>query len=211
MSETLFTANNRFSVKIGVMKSVVIKPLLFLLCLLPLAMIAWSGWQGGLGANPIEALSHRTGDWALRFLLITLAVTPLVKLFGWSWLMRLRRILGLFCFFYATLHMANYVVLDQFFAWSEIIADVIKRPYITVGLATYLLLLPLAVTSTNAMMRRLGKRWKQLHSLIYPASMLAVIHFLWLVKADLREPMIYGMILLLLLGYRLIFRQQKKL
>jgi len=187
------------------------KPLLFLISLLPLALIGWDGWRGTLGANPIETLSHRSGDWALRLLLITLSVTPLVRLFGWTWLMRLRRMLGLFTFFYATLHLLNYLVLDQFFDWSEIAADIVKRPYITVGFATYLLLLPLALTSTNGMIRRLGgQRWRSLHSLVYPAALLAVLHFLWLVKADLLEPFSYGVVLLLLLLFRLYDRYLRR-
>lgn len=181
----------------------IVKPVIFLLCLLPLAWLAWDAVAHQLGANPIEKVSRRTGDWALRFLLITLAITPARRLSGWNGVMRLRRMLGLFAFFYAGLHFVNYLVIDQFFDMREIIEDVIKRKYITVGFASFLLLVPLAVTSTNGMMKRLGgKRWQQLHSLVYAIAMGGVIHYLWLVKKDMREPLIYAALLALLLGYR---------
>ena len=183
----------------------IVKPLVFALCLTPLAWLIWRGLSGGLGANPIEASNRFLGDWAMRFLLITLFVTPLRRLFGWSALMRLRRMLGLFTFAYAALHVSSYVVLDQFFDWSEIWADIVKRRFITVGMITFLLLLPLAVTSTNAMVRRLGgRRWQRLHRLIYLAAVAVIVHFYMMVKADVREPLIYGAIAAVLLGYRAV-------
>ena len=183
------------------------KPLVFVAALLPFGWLIWLGWSDQLGANPIETITRYTGDWTLRFLFITLAVTPLRNLSGWKWLMRLRRMLGLFAFFYAVLHFATYLVLDQFFAWEHIVDDIAERPYITVGFACFLLLIPLAITSTNAMVRRLGgRRWQLLHRSVYVIAIGGVVHFLWLVKADLREPLIYGAILAALLGYRLAKR-----
>jgi len=181
-----------------------LKPAVFALCLLPLALLAWNAVSGGLGANPIEAVIRHNGDWALRLLLATLAVTPLRRLTGWTWPMRVRRMIGLFAFFYATLHLLSYVGLDQFFDWPAIGADILQRPYITIGISAFALLVPLAATSTDAMMRRLGgRRWQRLHRLAYVAAGAGVLHFLWLVKADVREPLIYGALLLLLLGFRL--------
>jgi len=181
-----------------------IKPAVFVLCLLPLAYLGWQAGTDALGANPIEAINRRLGDWALRFLLIGLAVTPLRKAFGWAELARYRRMLGLFAFFYAVLHVTSYVVLDQFFAWGEIWADIVKRKYITFGMVALLLLVPLAATSTNAMIRRLGGlRWRRLHKLVYPAAAIACLHFFLMVKADIREPLVYASILAVLLGYRL--------
>jgi len=178
---------------------------LFLLCLLPLALLVWRGVAGGLGANPVEALTRGLGDWALRFLLLTLALSPLADLTHRSEPRRLRRLFGLFAFFYLCLHLASYTVLDQFFDWRAIGADIVKRPYITVGMAAFLLLVPLAATSTDAMIRRLGgRRWKRLHRLVYPAAVAGVVHYFMLVKADVREPLIYGGILALLLGWRRI-------
>ena len=183
----------------------IVKPLVFILCLTPLAWLIWRGLSGGLGANPIEATNRVLGDWAMRFLLVTLAVTPLRRLFGWSVLMRLRRMVGLFAFAYAVLHVSSYVVLDQFFHWSEIWADIVKRNFITVGMIAFLLLLPLAVTSTNAMVRRLGgRRWQRLHRLVYPAAVAVIVHFYMMVKADVREPLVYGAIAAALLGYRAV-------
>lgn len=187
-----------------------IKPVVFLLCLVPLFFLIWNAFQGGLGANPIEKITHITGDWALRFLLLTLAITPARKLSGWSVLMRLRRMLGLYAFFYACLHFLTYLVLDQFFDFDEIIKDILKRPYVTVGFAAFVLLIPLAVTSTNKMMKRLGRRWKTLHQLIYVIAVLAVLHFLWLVKADNFEPLIYAFILLMLFTARVWLQRREK-
>lgn len=191
--------------KVGSQPSRLLKPAVLIACLLPLAWLGWRGLSGGLGANPIEAIIRYNGDWALRMLLITLAVTPLRERLGWVWLIRVRRMLGLYAFFYATLHLLSYVVLDQFFAWGEILADILKRPYITIGMTCFALLIPLAVTSTNAMVRRLGgRRWKRLHRLVYLIGIGAVVHYYMLVKADVREPLLYGAILALLLGYRVV-------
>ena len=182
-----------------------LKPLVFVLCLAPLGRLLQKGLEGDLGANPIQVITWSTGLWTLRFLLITLAVTPLRKLAGLTALIRFRRMLGLFAFFYASLHFLTYVWLDQFFDVHSMLKDVVKRPFITVGFAAFVLLLPLAVTSTRKMIRRLGgKRWQWLHRLIYVSASAGVLHFLWLVKKDLREPVIYGMILAVLLGYRAI-------
>ena len=181
----------------------VIKPLIFTLCLLPLVLLFTNFYLDKLGANPFEVLTRSSGEWALRFLLITLAMTPLRYLTGSGWPIRLRRMLGLFVFFYVCVHLSTYIVLDHFFDWDEIITDIIKRPYITIGMLAFILLIPLAVTSTNKMMKRLGKRWKSLHKLVYLVAILGCIHFILLVKADLREPIIYAFILLLLLFVRM--------
>jgi sulfoxide reductase heme-binding subunit YedZ len=184
----------------------VAKPVLFVLCLVPLVWLVWDGVTNNLGANPVETVRRYTGDWTLRFLLIALTVTPLRRLTGWHIVIRLRRMLGLFAFFYACLHFVSYIWLDQFFMWDAIIEDILDRPYITVGVASFLLLIPLAVTSTNGMVRRLGgQRWQRLHQLVYVIAVLGVIHFLWLVKSDISEPVIYGAILVLLLGFRLFW------
>jgi len=178
------------------------RPGVFLLCLVPLLWMVADGLTDGLGANPIETITRRTGDWTLRLLLITLSATPARWLFGWSWPLRLRRMLGLYAFFYACLHFLTYLVLDQFFDWGEIAADILKRPYITIGFAAFVMLIPLALTSSRAMMRRLGRRWSQLHQLVYVVATAGVFHYLWLVKADTRLPLLYAFILLLLLGAR---------
>jgi sulfoxide reductase heme-binding subunit YedZ len=158
---------------------------------------------GDLGANPVETLIHGTGDWALRLLVATLAITPLRRFSGWSEPLRWRRMLGLFAFFYASLHFCAYALLDQRLNLSLIWEDVVERPYISVGFSVFVLLIPLAVTSTKGMMRRLGRRWKALHRLVYPAAIGAALHYLWLVKVDLREPLIYLTIIILLLILRL--------
>ena len=173
---------------------------------LPAASLAVWAFTDGLSANPVEQVTHVTGDWALRFLLLSLAVTPLRRLFGWSWAVPLRRTLGLTAFGYACLHYLIYLGLEHFFDWQLIVEDVLKRRYVWAGFAAFLCLVPLAVTSTRAMIRRLGRRWVSLHRLTYLAAVLGVIHFLWLVKSDLREPLLYGAILALLLGLRLWFR-----
>lgn len=180
------------------------KPLLFVAALLPFALLVVRIVGDDLGPNPIETLNRYTGDWTLRFLLITLAVTPLRQLTGWHVLIRFRRMLGLFAFFYACLHFLSWLWLDQAFEWEEIVRDVYKRPFITLGFASFLLLVPLAVTSTHAMVRRLGgRRWRALHRLVYVVAVGGVVHFLWLVKSDLAEPALYAAILAALLGYRL--------
>ncbi len=181
------------------------KPFVFLACLLPLARLGWKAYMGLLGANPIEVITHSTGDWTLIFLLITLAVTPLRKLSGQPWLIRYRRIFGLFAFFYVTLHFLTYIWLDKFFNVHDMLADIAKRKFITVGFTGFVLLIPLALTSTSGWIRRLGgKRWQALHRLIYAAAICGVIHYLWLVKADIRKPLQYGTVLAVLLGYRLV-------
>ena len=176
---------------------------IFGLCLLPLLRLVVLGESGGLGANPIEFITRSIGTWTLVGLLLTLSVTPLRRLSGRADLIRYRRMLGLFTFFYAGLHFVTYVWLDQFFDPAAIARDIIKRPFITVGFAAFVLLIPLALTSTHAMMRRLGRRWQLLHRLIYLIALLGVIHFLWLVKKDLTEPLIYAAVLALLLIVRL--------
>lgn len=181
------------------------KPTVFTVCLIPLACYLFWFFTDSLGANPIEALTRRTGDWALRILLVTLAVSPIRRLTGWYWLGRYRRMLGLFAFFYVSVHLSLYLSLDKFFDLSEIFDDVIKRPFITAGFAAFILLLPLAATSTNKLVEILQHRWVVLHRLVYLAAMLAVLHFWWMVKIDTREPAIYASILAGLLGFRLIF------
>ena len=181
------------------------KPFVFLACLLPLARLGWKAYMGLLGANPIEVITHSTGDWTLIFLLITLAVRPLRKLSGQPWLIRYRRMFGLFAFFYVTLHFLTYIWLDKFFNVHDMLADIAKRKFITVGFTGFVLLIPLALTSTSGWIRRLGgKRWQALHRLIYAAAICGVIHYLWLVKADIRKPLQYGTVLAVLLGYRLV-------
>jgi sulfoxide reductase heme-binding subunit YedZ len=187
-----------------------VKNFLFAVCLVPFFVLIFNAVSGNLGSNPIEKVRLFTGDWTLYFLLITLAVTPLRKISGWNELIRYRRMLGLYAFFYASLHFLSYLVLDQFFDWEEIWRDVLKRPYITIGTAAFVLLIPLAITSTNNMMKRLGKNWKRLHSLIYLVTTLGVLHFLWLVKADIREPVLMGVILISLLVLRLPWFYQIK-
>ena len=184
-----------------------LKATVFLLGLMPFARLAWLAAHHGLGANPIEHITRATGWWTLAFLMITLSVTPARKLLSQPWLLRLRRMLGLFAFFYVSLHFTTYLWLDQFFDVAEIVKDVIKRPFITVGFAAFVLLIPLAATSTNAMVKRLGaKRWQWLHRAVYAIGILGVTHFWWLVKKDITEPVIFAAILLALLGTRLIFR-----
>src|SRR5689334_19273117 len=181
-----------------------LKPVIFLLCLTPLARLVWRGLHANLGANPIEAITHGTGDWTLTFLLVTLSITPLRKLTRQYWLIGLRRMFGLFAFFYGTLHLTTYVWLDKFFDVHEMLADVAKRRFITAGLTAFVLMIPLALTSTKGWIRRLGgKRWSALHRLIYFSAMAGVIHYIWLVKADLRKPLEYGAVLAMLLLYRL--------
>lgn len=188
----------------------VAKPGVFLLSLTPLGWLAWQWTHAGLGANPIEATIRFFGDWGLRFLLLSLTVTPLRELFGWVVLVRFRRMMGLFAFFYGALHLSSYIGLDQFFDWAAIWADIRKRLYITFGMTAFVLLVPLAATSTKGMIKRLGgPRWKRLHMLTYPASILVVTHYYLLVKADVREPLLYAGILALLLGYRVIKRLWK--
>lgn len=179
------------------------KPLFFALCLLPLAMIAWDTLHGTLGPDPVAQLEHRSGDWSLRLLLATLAITPLRRITGWQRAVRFRRMLGLFAFFYISVHLSIYLIVDLGGFWSQLLGEIAKRPYITVGFSAWLLLIPLAATSTRGMMRRLGRRWQQLHRLVYVAALLGVLHFFWLVKADHREPAIYLGVLVVLMLWRL--------
>lgn len=178
------------------------KPALFLLALAPLGQLVARLLLDRLGANPVEALLHGTGDWALRMLLVTLAITPLRSLLDVAALVRFRRMLGLFAFFYASLHFSVYAVLDLGLEWSLLWEDIVKRPYITVGALALVLMLPLALTSTAGWMRRLGRRWKALHRLVYLVAALGVLHYLWLVRLDLREPVIHALVLAVLLLMR---------
>ena len=181
-----------------------IKPVVFLLCLIPLGHLGWGATTNNLGANPIEVITRSTGKWTLIFLLITLSVSPLRKVSRLQWLIRFRRMFGLYAFFYVCLHFTTYIWLDQFFDIMEMGKDVIMRPFITTGFSSSVLLVPLALTSTRRMIQRLGgRRWQQLHRLIYFSAAGGVVHFLWLVKADLQRPLIYGAILMLLLGFRI--------
>ncbi len=187
------------------------KPVLFLLCLLPLAFLLLRAFEVagyGLGANPIEELLHELGRWGLKFLLLGLTITPLRRWTGWNWLLRFRRMLGLFAFFYIVLHFLTYAILDQGLDIAAIIEDVIKRPYITLGMTGFLLLIPLAVTSTKGMMRRLGKRWQKLHRLVYVIAIVAVWHFYWQVKLDTLDATVYGLVLATLLVTR-VFHLRK--
>jgi len=181
------------------------RPVLFVACALPLAWLLLRALElagPGLGANPIDELMDRLGEWGLRLLLATLCVTPLAVTLRKAWLMGLRRMLGLFAFTYLSLHLLNWLVLDQWFDLAAIAADIAERPYITAGFTAFLLLVPLAVTSTNGWMRRLGPRWHRLHRLVYPAAVLGCVHFWWQVKADWREPALYAAVLAALLGWR---------
>ena len=190
--------------------SYVIKPVLFIICLVPLVWLVWGAINDTLGANPVEVMTRETGEWVLRFLLITLSITPARKILNWPWLIKLRRMLGLFVFFYALMHFITYIWFDQFFDLNEIIKDIIKRPFITVGFAAFVLLIPLAATSNKIMIRRLKKNWAKLHKLVYIIAVLGVLHFVWLVKADYLQPIIYGLILLILLFYR-AYQQRRKI
>jgi len=187
----------------------VAKPVVFATALVPAGLMAWDGFHGGLGAEPIRELQLRTGWWALTFLMIALSVSPVRRIPGLNDVIKLRRMLGLFAFFYATVHFSNYVGVDQFFAWSEITKDILKRPWITVGFTALVLLVPLAATSNAFMIRKLGKRWASLHRLVYVSAALGVLHFLWLVKKDTSEPITFGLILAGLLALRLRRRGPK--
>lgn len=185
-----------------------LKTLVFLMALWPFCGLLLVGWQDELGANPIEKMTHETGYWALTMLLVSLGATPLRQLSGATWPIRLRRMLGLFAFFYAGLHFLTYLVLDQFFDWSAISEDILKRPYITVGFAAFVMLIPLAVTSTQGMQSRLGgKNWKRLHRLVYAIAGMGVVHFIWLVKKDLSKPLLFAGVLLLLFALRWIYKR----
>src|ERR1017187_6758210 len=180
-----------------------VKAAIFVLCLLPLARLAWRAWSGGLTANPIEYITHFTGDWAIRLVVGTLAVTPLRKLLRLPDLIRFRRMLGLFAFFYASLHFATWFGLDKNFDMHEILADFTKRRFIIAGLMAFLSMAPLAITSTKGWIRRLGgKRWQWLHRLVYVSAAAGVIHYYWLGKSDIRQPLLYGFLVGVLLGFR---------
>lgn len=186
----------------AIKRNTVLKPIVFVAALLPLAQLVLRYQTEGLGANPIEVITHRTGLWTLILLLVTLAITPLRRMTGVNWIIQYRRMLGLFAFFYGVLHFLTYIWLDQFFDVHSITKDVYKRPFITMGFAAFVAMIPLAVTSTQGWIRRLGKRWQLLHRLIYFSAAAGVIHFIWLVKKDIREPLIYAFILAVLLGWR---------
>jgi sulfoxide reductase heme-binding subunit YedZ len=186
----------------AVLKSAYARPAVHLLCLVPLCAMMWAAFTGGLGANPVEKLTHETGQWGLRFLLITLSLTPLRQWTGQASLIRFRRALGLYAFFYASCHFSIWFIADHSFDLGDMIEDIVKRPYITLGFSALVLMLPLAVTSNQAMIRRLGKKWKSLHQLVYFVVLLGVLHFIWLVKADYLEPTIYAIIAIILLVHR---------
>jgi methionine sulfoxide reductase heme-binding subunit len=188
-----------------------LKLAVFILCLIPFGQLAYGAYTGDLGVNPIETITRFTGSWALIFLLASLAVTPLRRITGWNELIKLRRMIGLFAFFYASLHFSTYIVLDHFFDFRAIGNDIIKRPYVTAGFIAFVIMVPLALTSSAAMIRRLGKRWQQLHRWVYLAAITAVIHFYWLVKADISRPAQYGAVLALLLGYRLFVKWRPRI
>jgi sulfoxide reductase heme-binding subunit YedZ len=197
---------------IGSARTMYLKGAVFVACLVPLLALVWRALTGGLSANPIDNITDVTGTWTLRFVMITLAVTPLRRLTGWNALIQLRRMLGLFAFFYGCLHFSTYVVLDHFFDLDAIVADIAKRPYVTVGFTGFVLMIPLALTSTAGWIRRLGGRnWQRLHRLIYFTGIAGVVHYLWLVKADTTRPLRYAAILAVLLGLRMIWALQKRL
>lgn len=188
-----------------------LKPAVFLACLAPLAYYALGVYRDTLGANPIEAVTRGLGTWALNLLLITLCVTPVRRLAGWPWVAPLRRMLGLYAFFYACLHLAAYVWADQFFDWTAIAGDILKRPFITVGMAAFALLVPLAATSNGAALRRLGgRRWRELHRAVYIIAILAVLHYAWMVKADLSSPLTYAAATAALLGLRVFWMEKER-
>ena len=197
------------------------KPVVFLLCLWPATWLLTgiaalqSGDAAGaaaraLGVNPVETVQDTLGVWGLRLLLVTLAITPLRVIGGWPWLQAFRRMLGLFAFFYIAMHFLWYLFVDQAFDWRQLLADVAKRPYVTAGFTAFLLLVPLAATSTRGAMRRLGRRWQKLHRLVYVAAILGCVHYWWQVKADIREPLVYAGILAVLLGWRLHRRRRRR-
>ena len=184
------------------------KPVVFLLCLLPAALVVTDAFEltGRLGANPVEEILDRFGNWGLRMIMITLTVTPLRRITGWNWLARFRRMLGLFAFFYVLMHFLTWLILDQGVLLSAILEDLTERPFITIGFAALLLLIALAATSTGGMRRRLGRRWQVLHNAVYAIALLGVWHYWWQVKKDVTEPLIYAAILTVLLGARLWWR-----
>lgn len=182
-----------------------LKPLVFIACLLPALWVSLHALSGTLGVNPVESLHHAFGDWTLRFLLLTLLITPLRLVSGFHWVTHLRRMLGLYAFFYATLHLGVYLMLDQQFDWRDIWSDITRRPYIMLGISAYLLMLPLVITSNRAMKTWLGNYWKRLHQLIYLITLLGILHFYLLVKADTREPALYLLFFAVLITLRIVF------
>lgn len=187
-----------------------LKVFIFLICLIPLARLIWLGIQDDLSANPVEFVERSTGYWALLILMVTLALTPLRLLSGIAWPIQFRRMLGLYMFFYACLHISAYLWLDYSFLWSEISKDIIKHPYVLVGFSAFVLTVPLAMTSNNVMVKRLKGNWKKLHQLVYVIATLGVVHFWWLVKKDIREPLLFAVIMLVLLGIRIYYKALKK-
>lgn len=203
----------------------VVKPAVFIAALGPVAWLTWAALTGNLSANPLSDLTNETGLWALRFLALSLALTPVRRLTDWHWVVRFRRMIGLFAFFYGTLHFLIYVIVDRFagldfpdgiVAWStarhlaaSVGEDIYKRPFITIGFTALMLMLPLAVTSTAGWIRRLGRRWQALHRLVYPAAIAAVVHYYWLVKADVSSPLLYAAIVVGLLAFRVVWARMK--
>jgi sulfoxide reductase heme-binding subunit YedZ len=181
----------------------------FALALLPAAWIAWQFAHDRLGVNPVRELEIQTGLWTLRLLAVTLMLTPARRLFGWNWLVKYRRMLGLFTFFYACVHLSMWAGVDWFFAWGDMWEEIVKHKYILIGMLTWLVMLPLAITSTKGWVRRLGKRWTRLHRLVYVAAVTGTIHYLWAVKKDTFFPAVYFVVFALLLGYRVISARQK--
>ncbi len=188
------------------------KPLVFLACLLPAALVVTDAFEltGRLGANPVEEILDRFGNWGLRFIMITLAVTPLRRITGWNWLIRFRRMLGLFTFFYVLMHFLTWFWLDQGMLMSAILEDIAERPFITIGFAAFLLLLAMALTSTTGIRRRMGRRWDKLHYSAYAVGILGVWHYWWQVKQDIAEPLVYAVVLIALLGMRLLWRWRRQ-
>ncbi len=188
------------------------KPVVFLLCLLPALLVVTDAFEltGRLGANPVEEIQDRFGNWALRLIMITLAVTPLRRLTGWGWLSRFRRMLGLFTFFYVAMHFLTWLILDQGVQVSAILEDLVERPFITLGFTAFIMLTALAATSTDGMRRRLGRRWQTLHNATYVIAILGVWHYWWQVKQDITEPLIYAVILAVLLGARIVWNLQRR-
>ena len=188
----------------------ILKPAVHFAALLPLGLLVAGFFTGGLGANPVETLTHETGQWGLRILLLGLAITPLARLTSSGWLIQFRRLVGLWCFAYVALHFLIYLLFDLQFDFAFLVEDILDRPYITVGFAAFVILLALAVTSPLALRQRMGRAWQALHRWVYAAGVLAVVHFLWITRVDDREPLIYGAILALLLGYRLWHRLRRR-
>ena len=185
-----------------------VKPMIFFMALIPFIWLLLKVFQNDLGPDPAQALSIETGEWTLRFLLLTLAITPFRQIFRMAEIARLRRMIGLFAFFYASIHFLSWMAFILGFRWLAIAEELVERPYITVGFLAYVILFLLGVTSTNSMVRRLGKNWKRLHKFVYAASILAIVHLLWILRTDVTEAVIYGVLLAILLGYR-IFRKLK--